>query len=1327
MGYQTSFFKVIYAFRIPDKAHKGCIKVGDASLADFGDISNNSPALNKAAKERINQYTRTAGVKYELLHTEIAFYTKGKTKKIIGFRDNDVHEVLKRSGIAKKDFNIEAKSDEWFITDLETVRKAITAVKEGRKALDAGEITQDRSPVEFRPEQIDAIEKTVKRFKKHNNMLWNAKMRFGKTLSALEVVKRCNFKRTLILTHRPVVNEGWFEDFMKIFYDRDDYFKYGSKNKGNTFNLLERNAQKGAGRYVYFASMQDLRGSERVGGNFDKNQDIFKTKWDCVIVDEAHEGTKTELGEAVINELVKKDTKLLKLSGTPFNLLNDYEESEIFTWDYVMEQKAKAEWDLTHFGDPNPYSSLPKLNIYTFDLGKLVANFSDSDLAFNFYEFFRCNDDGEFIHYENVRSFLNLICKKDDKSNYPYSTEEFRKNFRHSLWMVPGVAAAKALSKMLKEHKVFGNFDIVNVAGDGDEEEEHEEALKKVRKAIGDDPEATYTITLSCGRLTTGVTVPEWTAVFMLAGTANTGAANYMQTIFRVQSPATINGRVKEECFVFDFAPDRTLKVLAQTAKISARVGRTTTNDRIIMGDFLNFCPVISFDGTCMKTFDVDKMLGQLKRVYVERVVRNGFEDGCLYNDELLKLDKNALKAFDELKKIIGTTKAMPKAGDIDVNNMGLTDEEYEKLVGKGGKKKKKELTKKEKELLEKRMQARKVRDTAISILRGISIRMPLMIYGADLQNETEQITIDNFTRLVDDVSWKEFMPRGVTKKKFNEFKKYYEADIFREAGIRIREMARAADQLSVEERIGRVADIFNNFRNPDKETVLTPWRVVNMHIGGALGGFVFFDDSFEDNNILSNPRFIDNGKITKDVFDVDSRILEINSKSGLYPLYMAYTIYRNEVKRIHERMNTISSDMQKKLWDKVVADNIFVVCKTPMAVSITKRTLMGFRTGRVNAKYFEDLETVISEEPEKFVNAVNKNTFWKNGTIKKTKEDEMKFNAVVGNPPYQITTVRTSDNPIYHEFMDVSFELSKIVSLITPGRYLFNAGKTPKDWNEKVLNDEHFKVVQYWAESTDVFPTVDIKGGVAVMLRNADEIFEKIVTYTPYAEVKCILEHVLADANFKSIDSIIYSQNKFDLKKLYKDFPKYKKIVGSNGKERRLTTSIFEQLDVFKETKKKDGDAEIIGLIKNERVNRYLPQKYLDEHANFMNYKVLLPKSNGTGAMGEALSTPLVGDPLVGYTQSFISFGCFDSKKEAKACLKYIKTQFARVMLGVLKVTQDNSREVWKYVPMQDFASNNDIDWTQSIEDIDNQLFNKYKLSKQEREFIKTHVKEMK
>lgn len=1077
--------KLIYVFRINDTAHHGCLKIGEATCEDenvFG-LSPNSKALNEAARKRINQYTQTAGIAYDLLYTELTIYNRGGLRS---FNDKEVHNVLERSGIKKKVFDTVNKANEWFITDLETVKRAIAAVKEGRSSLSSAEVTREYSPIVFRPEQQEAIRKTKKQFKKGNQMLLNAKMRFGKTLSALQVVKDIEFQRTLILTHRPVVDAGWFEDFGKIFYDRKD-FAYGSKNNGESYSSLERRAESHGLHYVYFASMQDLRGSELVGGNFDKNNEVFATDWDLIIVDEAHEGTQTELGKAVMGELVKEHTKVLRLSGTPFNLLDDFKEDEIYTWDYVMEQRAKTNWDELHFGDPNPYASLPTLNIYTYDLGRLLHEFVDEDVAFNFREFFRVNEAGGFCYEKDVRAFLNLLTKEDKDSLYPYANEEYRNIFRHTLWMVPGVKEARALSAMLQTHPVFQHFKVVNVAGDGDQDEESRDALEAVEQAIGKDPDATRTITLSCGRLTTGVSVKAWTAVFMLSGSYNTAASSYMQTIFRVQTPATINGRIKEQCYVFDFAPDRTLKVIAETAKISSKAGKTSQSDRKAMGEFINFCPIISIDGSQMNRFDVPRMLEQLKRVYVERVVRNGFEDNSLYNDELMKLDDLELQEFDDLKKIIGQTKAMPKTNQVDINSQGLNNEEYEEKE-KLEKKPKKELTEEDRKRLEELKKKTKNREAAISILRGISIRMPLLIYGAELSDENHEITIDNFASLIDPQSWEEFMPKGVTKQKFNSFKKYYDPEIFCAAGKRIRAMARAADKLSIEERIERITDIFSTFRNPDKETVLTPWRVVNMHLGDCLGGYNFYDTEYQ--NVISEPRFIDKGEVTAEVFSPESRILEINSKSGLYPLYMAYGIYRARVKASLFAVETVEE--QQAVWDKVIAENIFVICKTPMAKSITKRTLAGFRKAKVNTRYFEDLINQIKNKPENFIAKVAKgHSYWK-----AIDNDNMKFNAIVGNPPYQeVVDQKESTNgqkvsiSIFQYFQTISEKIGKYTALIYPGsRWIHRSGKGLEKFGLAQMNDPHLALLEFFPCSKDIFKDVAIADGLSIVLKNMEK-----------------------------------------------------------------------------------------------------------------------------------------------------------------------------------------------------------------------------------------------
>ena len=1264
--------KLIYVFRINDTAHLGCLKVGEATVDTenlFG-LQANSKILNQAAKARINQYTQTAGISYDLLYTESTIFVDNKTIK--SFNDKEVHNVLTRSDIKKKVFDTENKANEWFISDLETIKKAITAVKHGKDSLNASEISKNKSPIIFRPEQQDAISKTKKQFKKSNEMLWFAKMRFGKTLSALQVIREHNFKRTLILTHRPVVDAGWFEDFGKIFYDKPNY-NYGSKNKGGEFLSLEKRSKKEDINYIYFASMQDLRGSELVGGNFDKNDELFSTAWDFIIVDEAHEGTQTELGKNVLNRLKEEKTKILHLSGTPFNLIDDYKEEEIYTWDYVMEQKAKAEWDTIHLGDPNPYASLPKMNIFTYDLGKLIDDFIDEDVAFNFKEFFRVDETDEFIHKKDVEKFLNLICKGNSESNYPFAIQEYRDNFRHSLWMVPGVKEARVLSTLLKKHPVFSQFEIVNVAGEGDEEENNDDALKKVNKAISDKPQETYTITLSCGRLTTGVSVKAWTAVFMLSGSHNTSASNYMQTIFRVQTPATINGRVKEECFVFDFAPDRTLKVIAEAAKMSSKAGKTTDQDRKIMGEFLNFCPIISTEGTQMKEYDVNKMLEQLKRVYIERVVSNGFEDSHLYNnDQLMMLDGIELEEFNGLKKIIGSSKAIPKTSEIDLNKQGFTDEEYEKLET-AKKKKKTELTIEEKKLLEERKEKKKNRDTAVSILRGISIRMPLLIYGADIKDEERELTIDNFTDLVDNQSWEEFMPKGVTKVTFKRFKKYYEPDVFRAAGKRIRALARVTDKLTIEERIERITEIFGKFKNPDKETVLTPWRVVNMHIGNCIGGYVFFDKKFENTTV--EPRYTKQDKVTEEVYITDSCILEINSKSGLYSLFIAYSVYRNAIKIAYPKKeyNELTVREQHEIWDKVVANNVYVLCKTPMAKSITKRTLVGFRDVAVNTRYFEDLVHQINDRPDKFIEKIRKGKTYR----KANNNNNMKFNAIVGNPPYQIMDGgnSVSAKPVYHHFVEIAKSIKPdYISLIMPARW-YAGGKGLDTFRETMLNDKSiFKLFDY-PNSNDCFTNVDIAGGLCYFLW--DKEYNGQTTITNYINGELITDTRALDA----FDILIRDN---------KAIPILNKFLDIIKKAKTLANVVSSRKSFGLPTNYKPKDKGIPCYFTQRIGLRYASEKDVTDNFNYLDkWKLLVPKSP---IAGQTDFTKPVGFYYDGNTriakpgeccsETYIIAFSADSEEEVNSFKSYLFTKVVRFLLLQRVVSQDVTKKCFAFIP---------------------------------------------
>ncbi|MGQ7388357.1 Eco57I restriction-modification methylase domain-containing protein [Streptococcus suis] len=1285
--YTTAERKFIYIQTVNNEsglfnAFEGTQKIGEGSVSSDDietDWSPNSDFLRTVAPKRINQYMKTSGLPYTLGWVELAY--KKATKS--WFHDYDVHNVLKRSGIKQAE---QLEGTEWFKTDLETAKAAIKAVKEGRNYLNitAKESFIEEPVITLRPEQEAAVEQTQKVFKKKDRMLWNAKMRFGKTLTSLQLVKNEAFQKVLIMTHRPVVADSWFDDFKKMKMSADGY-DYGSVNQGETLENLKR----GEKPFVYFASIQLLR----YNGGQTNLKDFADVDWDLIIIDEAHEGTQTELSDSVMKELVKEHTKILELSGTPFNLLDQFDEEQVYTWDYVMEQQAKKKWELERPDEPNPYETLPKVSMYTFEM-KHKERFSDESKSFNFREFFRVAEDGQLVYQQEVRQFLDNITHPDSSTNYPFSTKSYREELRHTLWLMPGVKEANAFEDLLKEHPIFGKeYKIVNVVrgSKSDDGIANDADIEKVRTAIGQDPSQTKTITLTVRKLTTGVNIPEWTAVMFLSNTNS--AMNYLQAAFRAQTPFSHEKLgMKTNCYVFDFAPDRALTVMAESAQINSGVGKKNTQaQKQAMARLLNFMPILGASEHGMKTYDVDRMLTQLKKVYAEKAVRSGFEDDSLYNDNLLTLTADDASMFTKLNAIVGKTQSQKTPKKVVINENGLTDEEHEQAE-RAKKKPKVKRTPEELEVIEKQKEAKKQRKNMISILRGVSIRIPMMIYGMAV-DLSKDITIQDFIKQVDDESWKEFMPKGFTKGMFSEITKYYDTEVFIEAGRIIRQRAKSFDDLDFIERAEQIAELFGTFKNPDKETVLTPWRVVNLQVSKSVGGLNFYDDNFESatDGARSNLHWVDN-EITSSIYQRETKILDINSKTGLYPLHSAISLYYQRVAENDD--NRFEAD---QVYQEILANNIYAIAKTPMAKTITERTLTGYRKYKTNVTYIESLTDTLktdSEQGKKLVEeAFNK----------------VKFDVVIGNPPYQNEGIGdvARDEPIYHKFMDLAYEVADKAVLITPARFLFNAGQTPKAWNQKMLADEHLKVIYFSQKSDEVFPNTDIKGGVAVTYRDTKENFGAIETFTPIEWLNDLF-HLIRHKIKRSFNEYLYGRSSYKLTKLvYEENPELKGRI-KQSEEKSIGSNIFDKLpEIFTDSPKNTECIRIYGRQNNERVYKWIKKTYVQEHDNLNKYKVLLPKSNGSGAIGEVLSTPLVGTPLVGHTQTFISFGAFDTEREAENCLKYIKTDIARAMLGTLKITQDNAtKEVWSNVPWFDFNDYSIIDWSKSVEEIERQLY---------------------
>lgn len=1296
--------------------------------------------------------------------------------------------------------------------------------------------------ITLRSEQRDAIDQAKEHFCKrsgrrgeyqyevlpeYRQFLWNAKMRFGKTICAMQLMRELDVKRTLIITHRPVVGESWLKAFKQVVGSKssepkvkgnsDIHKTYGfgmrsddeSETVGNYYDL-ESFVETPGNHYAFFVSMQYIRLSELVNsktqaknagkelgnGNSTSKEnemlkaDILKTDWDLIIIDEAHEGTLTSLGKGVIQDFLKKEkTKMLYLSGTPFNLYEDFKEDEIYTWDYIAEQTAKHNWNLEHPNEKNPYAELPKMNIFTYDITKNIDNILDQTGVFSFPEFFRTwtgnpkadkasmpeGAKGRFVHEPEVSEFLDLLCKKDAENNFPFSTNEYRQMFRHTLWVVSHVNEAAALEQLLKEHKIFRHFDVVNVAGRSDTDEQNENALDKVLKAIGDYPEKTSTVTISCGRLTTGVTVAPWTAVFYLKG--GDRAATYMQTIFRVQSPyKTPEGKIKKECYVFDFAPDRTLKIVAETAKFSSMATAKEKKkqegeeektqemrDKETVRDFIELCPVLSMEGGKMSPMDVNDIYKQLENVFIDRLVRKGFDDPCLYNqDELNKVNpeiinhigENGGKAPDEKRKEAKDT--------VDLSHM--TDEQRaeweEKIRQKKAEAKKKaeeklkkdeefrakweamsdeereDWLKEEAERIARREKAKEEREEfkkRMTNIRGIALRIPLLMYGgADAGDPKDELTVDNFTRKIKDESWTEFMPKGISKEDFNKIRKCFNATRFEEAGKKYRALTREADFMHIDERIRQITEIFSYFRNPDKETVLTPWRVVNMHMSDTIGGWCWYDESFDEKTgMLSTPRYVDQGDVTRQLFDnvdlageVQTKILEINSKTGLYPLYVTYSLFRRRLEEYIKaeciEKETVSVQEEQVVWDDIVENNMYVICNTPMAKGITHRTLFGFRQvdQKANIKNVQLIERA-SKDQEGLVKELKSVGFWKGNSSKQ----EMKFNAVVGNPPYQIMDgggTGSSATPIYNKFVDLAKLLNpNNVSMIIPAKW-YTGGKGLDEFRANMLNDKQLIKLFDYEDSRDCFPTVDIAGGVCYFLWNKGSDNKCVVTSILGSfrneSTRYLNEHDTFIRNQKVLDIInkvksqtftgflsqtVYSRKPFGIRSFQRGFPakpgRNISLFGSDG------ITYMEEKDV-------PQNKEIVDKWK------VIMSKASAEHAGQTD-------ANGRKRIVSRLE---VLPPYTICTESYLLLDIFDNEEEAQNLKKYIRTCFTRFLLASILITQNIVRDKFKFVPIQNYKNNSDIDWSQSIPDIDRQLYTKYNLSDDEIAFIEKMIKPM-
>lgn len=1413
-----AIFPQIYAYNLPDVASKdGWVKIGYTERQNV--------------HIRIKEQVGTVDLDYNLLWNKMARF---KDNRI--FSDHQLHAYL------KKYKNRENKPNtEWFFYN-GTPLKSLDDFKDfiNQNFNQASE----QLDYQLRDEQQEAVNLTLEYFNNNPNgeFLWNAKPRFGKTLTSYDLARKLNAKAVLIVTNRPVIANSWFDDFEKFIAWQSDYAFVSTADTLRERPVLNRKEfinqsvkPNGKKSIIAFISLQDLKGAKCFGGQHEKLEWVKEIKWNLLVIDEAHEGVDTLKTDVAFDNINRDFT--LHLSGTPFKALasGSFAENEIYNWTYADEQSAKLNWASDE--ESNPYATLPTLNLFSYQMSRMISDKVNQgadidgdnvDFAFDLNEFFATDDKGKFIREKAVKKWLDTLSKNE---KYPFSTKELRDEIKHSFWLLNRVDSAKALAKLLNNHPVFENYKIIQAVGNiNNDDELTGKALDRVKQAIKNNDK---TITLSVGQLTTGITIPEWTAVMMLSNLKS--PALYMQTAFRAQNAWQYekDGQLfqKKNAYVFDFAPQRTLMIYDEFAN---NLSIQTTNGAGTMGNrednirtLLNFFPVIAEDSYGkMVELNVNQVLTIPKAIKAQEVVKRGFMSNLLFQNisgifsagagevrEILEqlnpmaeskstqaktskpIDTQGIQvdndgnAVIDNKIIIHTNNArfgekvyatietqtqnMIQNQDLNHKNLAseltdiitqntqsvfkdlakenrLTEKFAEKVVKEQSQEiayevqkiqkqheieqntakthfenklktaknddeivqikndyeaktqeiiqnsrnkisetintKLVEITKNSTEtILQKAEQNKqnKVEDDIRARLRGFSRTIPsfLMAYG------TKDITLANFDTHINDTVFKEVT--GITLDQFRVLRdkhQFFDEQVFDTA---VQEFLNKRLVLANYFDENQNEDIFDYIPPQRNNQIFTPKRVVKMML-----------DKFEDENpdIFNNP---------------DLTFADLYMKSGLYITEI--------VKRLYIGLENEFPNSQERLAH-IFANQVYGFAPSEIIYNIAKNFILEFdESQNFDHSHIVHLDTTPYAKGEADFNEKLTEIFG---------IDNMKFDVVVGNPPYQDENDSNNrDNPIYQYFYDLAEKYSDKYCLISPARFLFNIGQTPKEWNAKMLNDKHLKVLNFNPDAKTVFgDSVGFKGGVAIVYRNISKNFGNIGAFTTFNELNNILQKVVNANNFSEIGNILFVRSSYKFtEKLLQDFPELKGRV-KKSEERSMGSNVFDRYpEIFSDTKQNDEQVGIYGRQENQRKLKYLHVSYLQDGGNLMGFKVFVPKSNGSGAIGEVLSTPLIGEPLIGHTQTFISFGNFDNRLEAESLLKYIKTKFTRTMLGIKKNTQDNAtKEVWSKVPLQDFTANSDIDWTQSIADIDKQLYKKYGLSDDEIEFIETKVKAM-
>ena len=1281
------------------------------------------------------------------------------------FRDYSVHrylkEILNKYNLQEEDFHGVYFSREFFRdTESEDVKTAVDVISEDiasdgnhypsyalnsirNNAEEEEHISGPFNPRDIQKDVIDKYVEVTENGTLKKELLLYAVMRFGKTFTAMCCAQKTQAKVVVVMSGKTDVRKEWHDAVSYTANFKDEYEFIDAKAIRKCAHEAIESVLSAGKKVVIFLSLQDSSNKNAIK----KYSSLFTEHVDMLIIDETHFGARAESFGKAINVSEDNDdetlpiakaresadhftdvTVKLHLSGTPYRILakDEFSEENIIGFyqytDILDKQKAWSEENLKK-AEPeeewkNPYFGFPQMLRFAFHPNKIsrkrIQALSERGESCSFATMFKpksvekAADEShrEFVYGEEVLDLLQIIDgSKQERGllsflNYPKIVEG--KMCRHIVCVLPWKASCDALEKLIRDHSDvlprLKEYKIINISGHDSDSvyPSVESVVSKIKEYEENDQK---TITFTVGRMLTGSTVPYWDTMLYLKDTST--PEGYDQAIFRLQSPyvteyvaedgSTIKYDMKPQTLLIDFDPNRMFRLQAYKSEIyNVNIDERGGNEWIKrIAKELKLSPIVCFN--------IDK-IQEVTAVNIVDVIRQySSEKGIAETANSIDIDTDLLKDAEFLdiikdlsainsKKGLGDTPLTPEDGGDDINipedNNNHPDADDDTTTEPGDDSADDNKDKKQQKA-EQKEREEKMRCYVAKIL------FFAFLYSEPLQSLSDIIlkirTTDEGKRIARHIGLKaDDLELLLTRS--NGFK-------INALDVQIMNQ----NQLSKDESktpVERAKTAINRFGKISDAEVVTPTIIANEMV------------SLLPEDCLTN------------TISTGGKILDIASKMGEFAVALV------------DKANNEGLDIES------VKDSIYAIPTSGIAYEFTRYVYLALGLDISCIARFTSFDLIKHEPNEEIDYERIKAVLTQNKPFGKIKlddvaegDDKVRFEVVVGNPPYQRSMEATSDDSLFNLFMDIGYLLSPKCCFISPAKFLFNAGKTPKPWNNKMLNDDHLKVMKYEPDGEKVFPGTEIKGGVAVTYRDEDISFGAIKVYLSNPILGNILKRVLQRCD-TFIDSIVYAPESYKFSaEMHNDYPEVVERL-SSGHDNDLTSNVFEKLNsllFFNDCPKDNYEyIQILGRKNSNRCFMWIKKKYIRSHPNLMFFKVAFPKVNGNGIFGEVLTSAEIIGPNTGHTQTFLSMGAFNSETEAQNLSKYLSTKFARALLGILKVTHDNKKAVWKYVPLQDFSNSSDIDWSKSITEIDAQLYEKYGLTPDEIAFIESTIKPM-